>query len=158
VQCQLFLALDERNKPMNTPIVRDWMHSPAITIPETAPLPAARKSLTDHHIRRLPVLNESGQLVGIVTQGDIFSVSPSHVTDVQDFNLYFSNEHVPVREFMTRDVITATPDMKISDVAQLMLDHKISGLPVVEEGNVTGIITESDIFRLFIRIEREQEG
>ena len=143
---------------MNTRIVRDWMHAPAVTILDATPLPAAREALAQHKVRRLPVVDAGGLLVGIVTQGDIFSISPSHVTDVQDFNLYHTKGHVPVKEFMTREVIAATPQMTIGEVAQLMLDHKIGGLPVVDQGAVVGVITESDIFRLLISIERERAG
>lgn len=141
---------------MNTHIVRDWMHAPAVTVGDETPLPEAREALERHRVRRLPVVDESGKLVGIVTQGDIFSVSPSHVTDVQDFNLYHTKGHVPVKEFMTKEVIPASPDMPIIEVAQLMLDHKIGGLPVVENDQVVGVITESDIFRLLISMERGQ--
>lgn len=143
---------------MSIRIVRDWMHAPVITLSQTTLLPAARAALEQHHVRRLPIVDEAGKLVGIITQSDIFSVSPSHVTDVQEFNLYYTNAHVPVKEFMTRDVLTVAPDCAISDVAQLMLDHKISGLPVVENGDIVGVITESDIFRLLIKIERERNG
>lgn len=130
--------------------VRQWMSQPAITAPSTMVLPEARKLLQQRRIRRLPVLNAQGQLVGIITEGDINRVSDSHVTDVRDYNLYHRVSDLPIGDVMTRNPITVTPDMPIIDVAQILLDHRIGGVPVVAGGQVVGVITESDLFRLIV--------
>ena len=130
--------------------VRNWMSSPAIVAPETMLLPQARRLLRERRIRRLPVVNTERQLVGIVSEGDINRVSDSHVTDVRDYNLYHRVGDLPIREIMTRAVVTVTPDTLIGDVARMLLEQRIGGVPVLEGGQVVGIITESDLFRLMV--------
>ena len=130
--------------------VRQWMSRPAIVAPMTMVLPEARRLLQQHRIRRLPVMDAESRLIGIVTEGDINRVSESHVTDVRDYNLYHRAGDLPIGEIMTRDPITVTPDMPIIEVAQRLLDHRIGGVPVVEDERIVGIITESDLFRLIV--------
>jgi len=130
--------------------VRRWMSSPALVVDESMLLPDVRQRLEQQHVRRLPVVNTAGQLVGIVTEGDINRVSDSHITDVRDYSLYHRVADLPISEIMTRTVVTVTPDTPILVVARLLLDHRISGVPVVEDGRVIGMITESDLFRLIV--------
>lgn len=131
--------------------VRSWMSSPAVVAPETMTLPEARQLLRERSIRRVPVVNAAGQLVGIVTEGDINKISASHESDVRDYNMYHRVADLPLRDFMSRAVRTAAPDMLIMDVAQILLEQRIGGVPVVEGGRVIGMITESDLFRLIVR-------
>lgn len=138
--------------------VRTWMTSPAIVAPETTTLPEARRLLQEQRIRRVPVVDAEGRLVGIVTEGDINRISDSHVGDVRDYNLYHRVSDLPLRDFMTRSVLAVAPDALIMDVAQILLDNRIGGIPVVEDGQVIGMITESDLFRLIVRREREAQG
>ena len=130
--------------------VRRWMSSPALVVDESMPLPNVRQRIEQQHVRRLPVVNAAGQLVGIVTEGDINRVSDSHITDVRDYSLYHRVADLPIGEIMTRAVVTVTPDTPIRVVARLLLDHRIGGVPVVEDGRVVGMITESDLFRLIV--------
>ena len=133
--------------------VHHWMSCPAITAPETMVLPEARRLLRQRRIRRLPVVDARGRLVGIVTEGDINRVSDSHVTDVRDYNLYHRVSDLPIAEIMTRDVVMVTPEMPIIAVARLLLEHRIGGVPVVEGDQVIGVLTESDLFRLLVTRE-----
>jgi CBS-domain-containing membrane protein len=126
------------------------MSSPAIVAPETMVLPEARQLLQQQRIRRLPVVDADGHLVGIVTEGDINRVSDSPVTDVRDFNLHHRIADLPLRDLMTRDVVTVLPDTSIHEVARQLLDHRIGGVPVIEHGRIVGVITESDLFRLIV--------
>jgi CBS domain-containing protein len=130
--------------------VRMWMSSPAIVVEQSMPLPDVRQRLKLQHIRRLTVVDAAGRLQGIVTEGDINRVSDSHVTDVRDYNLYHRVADLPIGEIMTRAVVTVTPDTPIMEVARLLLDHRIGGVPVVEHDQVVGMITESDLFRLIV--------
>jgi CBS domain-containing protein len=130
--------------------VRRWMSSPALVADESMPLPDVRRQLKQQQVRRLPVVNAAGQLVGIITEGDINRVSDSHVTDVRDYSLYHRVADLPIGEIMTRAVVTVTPDTSIMDVARLLLDHRIGGVPVVEDDQIVGMITESDLFRLIV--------
>lgn len=133
--------------------VRDWMSGPVITVHEATVLREARQMLQTHAVRRLPVVDDGGKLVGIVTQNDIFKISASPVTDVQDYDLYHISGNLPVRQFMSAEPIVATPGETVVEVARRMLLHKVSGLPVVEADAIVGIITESNIFRMLIARE-----
>jgi CBS domain-containing protein len=130
--------------------VDQWMSQPAINAPETMTLPAARQLMREQHVRRLPVVDAKGRLVGIVTEGDINRISDSHVTDVRDYNLYHCVADLPIGDIMTREVVTVTPDTLIMDVARRLLDHRIGGVPVVAGDQVVGVITESDLFRMIV--------
>jgi CBS domain-containing protein len=130
--------------------VRQWMSQPAIVAPEAMVLPEARRLLQERQIRRLPVVDAAGGLVGIVTEGDIHRVSDSHVTDVRDYNLYHRAGDLPIGEIMTRAVVAVAPDTSIWEVARVLLDNRIGGVPVVDDGRVVGVITESDLFRMIV--------
>ncbi|MCS7251833.1 MAG: CBS domain-containing protein [Thermoflexus sp.] len=135
--------------------VRDWMTSNPITISPRTTLPEAHRIMKEHRIRRLPVIDEHGRLVGIVTLGDVREASPSGATSLSIFELNYLLACLTVDKIMTRKVITVTPDTPIVEAARLMLEHKIGGLPVVENDRVVGIITESDIFKMVVRLMGE---
>jgi CBS domain-containing protein len=129
------------------------MSSPAIAVTAATPLPQVRRQMQEQRIRRLPVVDTDGRLIGIVTEGDINRVSDSPATDVRDYNLYHRVGDLPIGDIMTRAVVTVAPDASILKVAQLLLEHRIGGVPVVEDGQVIGVITESDLFRLIVARE-----
>ena len=109
----------------------------------------------DHYpvgnIRRLPVVKNK-ELVGIVTLGDIREARPSQAMTLSIWEMSELLDKLPVDEIMSHDVLTIGPDYRIIDAAQLMLNRKISGLPVVDgAGKLVGMLTESDIFRMVIR-------
>jgi CBS domain-containing protein len=135
-------------------IVGDWMTSPAIVALDTMTLPHARDLLQSRQIRRLPVVDAAGKLVGIVSEGDINRISDSHVTDVRDYNLYHRVADLPVRDFMTQPVIVVTPDTPMVRVASLLLKHRIGGMPVVEMGQLVGMVTESNVFGFLIATQQ----
>lgn len=136
--------------------VGDWMSSPAVSAPETLALPEARQLLQTHQIRRLPVLDEQANLVGIVTENDIHRISASTDSDLVEYNLYYRVRDLPLREFMRRPVVTVTPDTPLSDAAHLMLSWRIRGLPVVERGRLIGMITVTDFLRRFLNQSQGQ--
>ncbi len=130
--------------------VCDWMTPNPITIDIKTTLPEAHKLMKECHIRRLPVVDH-GKVVGILTQGDIREASPSDATSLSIFELNYLLAKLNVEKIMTRDPITIAPGATIREAAQLMLEHKIGGLPVVENEKLVGIITESDIFRVLVQ-------
>jgi len=130
--------------------VRDWMTPNPVYITPKTTLPQAHRLIKDRHIRRLPVM-DSGRLVGIVTLGDIRETEPSPATSLSIHELNYLLDQLPVEKFMTRDPITVLPMTTIQEAASLMLTYKISGLPVMDGGQLVGIITESDIFRMLVR-------
>ena len=135
--------------------VGDWMTRKLVTISPKQTLPAAHKLMKDYSIRRLPVV-DAGQLIGILTLGDIREASPSDATSLSIFELNYLLAELTVDRIMTKDPITVTPATRLSEAAKLMLQHKIGGLPVLEGHKLVGIITESDIFRAYVRLAEGQ--
>lgn len=138
-------------------LVRDWMTANPITVDPKTTLPEAHRLMKESHIRRLPVVEpKRGDLIGIVTLGDIREASPSDATTLSIFELNYLLAKLTVDKIMTRDPLTLAPAATIRDAAKLMLQHKIGGLPVMDNGKLVGIITESDIFRVLAQ-EPESE-
>ena len=131
--------------------VRDIMSSPAITVSPDTTLPAANALMKEKEIRHLPVL-EKGRLVGIVSRGDLREASISASINADQYELHFLLNKLTVGKLMTRKVRTVAPDALVVDAADLMTEHKIAGLPVVDaEGAVVGIVTESDLLKMLVR-------
>jgi CBS domain-containing protein len=138
--------------------VRDIMSSPAITVSPDTTLPAANALMKEKQIRHLPV-TEKDRLVGIVSRGDLREASISASINADQYELHFMLNRLTVGKLMTRKVRTVTPDALVVDAADLMTEHKIAGLPVVDsEGAVIGIVTESDLLKMLVRKLREAEG
>jgi acetoin utilization protein AcuB len=102
-------------------------------------------------IRHLPVM-EGGRLVGIVTDRDVRQASPSAATSLEIHELHYLLEKITIRDIMTSEVVTATPEMPIEAAARLMLTHRIGCLPVLREMALVGIITETDILSAFVEV------
>jgi CBS domain-containing protein len=131
--------------------VKDWMSGPVETVSPATPISQAHQMMKEKKIRRLPVL-ENDRLVGIITIGDVREASPSDATTLSIWELNYLWAQLTVEKIMTRKVLTITPDDSVIAAAQTMLDHKVSGLPVVDTaGKLVGIITESDIFRMLVK-------
>lgn len=131
------------------PPVRDWMTTGPITITPDTPLLETHQLMTENEIRRLPVLEE-GELVGIITLGDVRGAEPSEATSLNIWELNYLLSRISVERSMSSPVVTVSPDTLISEAAELMLENRIGALPVLEDGQVVGIITESDIFRMIV--------
>jgi len=108
--------------------------NPAIIAP-TDTLAVARRKMDKGNFRRLPVV-EKGQLVGIITDRDL----RQHVGQL---------EHTRIDAVMVKPVITVAPDMLLDQAANLLVKHKVGGLPVIEGGKLVGIITAIDLLRAF---------
>ena len=122
-------------------LVSSRMSGPAVTIRQDADFQQALGLMQQKRLRRLPVVDDAGHLVGIVVERDLLMAASR-----------FVGSHVELAEFMTKNVVTATPDMTLNQVAKTMLNLKIGGLPVIRDGEVVGIITESDIFKRFVEL------
>lgn len=103
------------------------------------------------NIRRVPVM-QNGQLVGIVTERKLIEVSPSPATSLSVFEINYLLSKTKIESIMTKNVITVSPDTLVEDAAVIMRENKISGLPVMVDSELVGIITESAIFDAFIEI------
>jgi len=135
--------------------VRDRMSSPAVTITADTPLQDALDLMHERRFRRLPVIDEKGQLVGIVSERGFLYASPPPTTLVSGLELNHLLARLQTGEIMTRDVLTVTPDAFIEDAAHLMVENRVGGLPVADEDNqVVGVIIETDVFKAFIELYR----
>jgi len=133
---------------MKQELVRDWMTSHVITISPETSLAEVHELMKSKRIRRVPVLDH-GQVVGIVTLGDVRAAEPSGASSLSVWEINNLLANLKVVEIMSRDPITIQQNASIGEAAKIMLEKKFSGLPAVDEaGHLVGIITESDIFRL----------
>ncbi len=128
-----------------------YMTKDPITVTKYTNIYDAKKIMEDHNIRRLPVV-DGDRLIGIVTKTDILEASPPDLTKHSIHELNYILSRMIVSEVMTKHPLTVTPQTPIEVAAKLMRKYKIASLPVVEEGKVVGIITESDLFDAFIEI------
>ncbi len=131
--------------------IRELMTGGLITVRRETAVLEARDLMAKEKIRHLLVTDVGGALVGIVTDRDIRLNLPSRATSLSVWEINHLLTKLTVGEVMTRSVITIGPDRPARDGGQLMLDHKIGALPVVEDGHLVGIITETDVVRAFVR-------
>ena len=135
--------------------VADWMTTNVITTNPMTAISAAHQLMQEKQIRRLPVV-DNGKLVGIITIGDVREASPSDATTLSIWELNYLWSQLTVQKVMTRNTLTVNPTTPILDAAEKMLDHNVSGLPVVNDKHqLVGVITESDIFRMLVRSRSE---
>jgi acetoin utilization protein AcuB len=133
-------------------LVRNWMSEPVITLEEDEPIIKAFQILKEFKIRRIPI-TKNGKLTGIVTNTDIKTATPPKFAPVEIQEFYQLFSELPLKEIMTKDPITVYPEDSIEKAAILMLENKISGLPVINKDKyVVGIITQTDIFKLYVNI------
>jgi acetoin utilization protein AcuB len=135
---------------MKQRLVREWMTTDVISVKREDPLPDVHYLMTDKKIRRAPVMDK-GKLVGVVTLGDVLKAEPSAATTLSVWELNYVLSKLKIEKVMTPKPVTISPDSAIGEAAQIMLEKKIGGLPVVEtNGSVVGVITVSDIFRMVV--------
>lgn len=133
-----------------TATVREWMTSPAVTISPSWTLRRAYEHMVELGIRHLPVV-ENDKLAGILTLSDIRDAKPSDATTLSVWELNYLWDQITVDRVMTQKVVTTTPDTLVGDAVRVMLDHKFSGLPVVDaSGYVIGFLSQIDIYRLLV--------
>jgi CBS domain-containing protein len=135
--------------------VSDWITKDVVAITSNTPIAQAHQMMKDHGIRRL-VVCDNDKITGIVTLGDVREASASSATSLSIWELNYLWAQLTVAGVMTRNVYTVHDDETIIDAARLMMVKKVSGLPVVNDaGNLVGIITESDIFRMLVMLAAE---
>lgn len=132
--------------------VKDRMTPDPVTISEDSSFQDAMHIMKEKKIRRLPVVNEGGRLVGIVADKDLFSASPSPATSLSVFEVHYLLSKMKMKSLMTKRVITVGGDCPLEEAARIMVDHRIGSLPVLRENKLVGIITETDIFKTFVEI------
>ena len=126
--------------------VRELMTAKPITVNPETPMLQARQRMAEERIRHLVVV-DGARVVGIVTDRDIRLNLPSPATSLSVWELNYLLAQLTVGGVMSAAVIVVDPERPVAEAARIMMDHKIGALPVVDEGRLVGIITESDFVR-----------
>jgi CBS domain-containing protein len=129
---------------MQTWYVRDLMSSPVITIQPHTRLPIVKAVMCQRGVHRLPVV-QGKRLLGIITLGDVRNAFPSDILGLNNHQQTLPLDQVRALDMMRTDVVTIAPDAPITEAAQTMLRHKISGLPVLDADGLVGMIMKSDL-------------
>jgi acetoin utilization protein AcuB len=132
------------------------MSRPPITIGPEMSIHDAVALFKKERIRRAPVI-KGGKLVGIVSEKDLLNASPSPATTLSVWEMNYLLSKLTVAEVMTKDVITVSEDTPIEEAARIMADNKIGGLPVMKGTRVVGIITETNLFKMFLELMGARE-
>lgn len=139
-------------------LVRNWMTPEVITIsPETSLLKIG-KILKDNNVRRVPVVEKSGRLVGIISDRDVKDASPSKATTLDMYEMHYLLAEIKASQIMTKNPITIKSSDTVERAAMIMLDNKIGGLPVVDDDKLVGIISDQDVFKALVNITGVREG
>jgi len=133
-------------------LVKDRMSKPPITVRENVGVEDALRMMHSEDVRRLPVLDKRGSMVGIVSELDLLKVSPSPATSLSVYEIPYLLAKIKMKDVMTKDVISVTEDTPLEEAARVMADNKIGGLPVTRNGKVIGMITETDLFKTFLEM------
>ena len=140
-------------------LVKLWMSKDVITVREDAPMMKASIIMKERKVRCLPVVDKKGKLVGIVTDDDIRDASPSKATTLDVYELNYLLATIKVESIMTRNLVFVRPDETVEFAAILMLENKISALPVIDDKDaLVGIITQTDVFKCLIHITGAYTG
>ena len=139
-------------------LVVNWMSSRLVSVEPGESMPRAMKIMEEHRVSRLPVIS-GGKLVGIVTDRDLKAAGPSGATSLDVHELNYLLGKVKVSDIMTPDPITIGQYETIEEAALLMLENKISGLPVVDhKGRPLAVLSQSDVFRALISLTGVTRG
>jgi acetoin utilization protein AcuB len=133
-------------------LVRERMTHPVITIRPDTPIHDALNLMRVEKIRRLPVVDKRGRLIGMVSERDLLLASPSDATSLSIWEVNYLLSKLKVEKMMTKQVITVSEDTPLEEAARIMADNKIGGLPVIRNSKIVGIITETDLFKIFLEL------
>jgi len=136
--------------------VGDRMSRTVIFVAPETPVHDALAMFQKEHIRRAPVVKE-GKLMGIVSETDLLNASPSPATTLSIWEMNYLMSKVTVKHVMTKKVKTVAVDAPIEEAARIMAEAKIGGMPVTREGKIVGMITETDLFKVFLEFMGTRE-
>jgi len=133
--------------------VSKWMSPKVLTLLPTDSISTAIHLMKEKRIRRIPIVNEGGKLVGIVSDRDLKDVSPSRATTLDIWELHAVLDKLKIADIMTKKPVTVSPETPIEKAAAIMLEKRVEGLPVLDsKGTLVGILTEGDVFRALVDI------
>lgn len=137
--------------------VRDFMTEKLIIASPETKIFDAVELMNKNDIHRLPVL-ENGKLVGIITEGTIQEAMPSKATSLSVYEMNYLLNKTTVKDVMIKNVATIGPNAQLEDAIYEMRHHNVGVLPVLENNQLVGIITNNDIFDAFLKIAGYHEG
>ncbi|MBT3389481.1 MAG: CBS domain-containing protein [Chloroflexi bacterium] len=137
-------------------LVGERMSHPVITIAPDLPITEAVNLMRKEHIRRTPVV-KGGKLVGIVSDKDLLNASPSPATSLSIWEMNYLLSKIKVEDVMTAEILSIDVDTPVEEAARIMADNKIGGLPVMKNNRVVGMITETDLFKIFLELMGARE-
>lgn len=132
--------------------VRDIMTKELVTLKDTDSVSDARRIMGEEHIRHLPIINEAGDLVGILSQRDVLAAMVSVLADMDQSAIDTMEAAIPIRELMTTAMTTMQEDTWLRDAGLTLLELKLGCLPVLSNGRLVGILTETDFIKLAIHL------
>ncbi len=139
--------------------VQNWMTTDVVSVGPDTSLLKVGKLMKDHHIRRIPVVDENGQVVGIISDRDVRDASPSKATTLDMYEMHYLLAELKAKNIMTAKPITVKPTDTVEQAALIMLDNKVGGLPVVDDsGKLVGIISDHDVFKALVDITGARMG
>ena len=131
--------------------VGERMSRPVISVSPDTPINDALAMFKKEHIRRTPVIKD-GKLIGIVSERDLLNAAPSSATTLSVWEMNYLISKVKVKDVMSKKVISVNKDTPIEEAARIMADKKIGGMPVLDRDKVVGMITETDLFKVFLEL------
>ena len=132
-------------------LVKDYMKRSLITASKETTVSEALETLKINKIRQMPVVS-GGKLIGLVTEKQLLTVSPSPATSLDPFEMKFFMDKISVSDVMVKFPLTVTPDTTIEEAALYLREHKVGSVPVVDGDSLVGIITVTDIFDAMTRL------
>ena len=133
-------------------LVSERMTHPVLTISPDVPVQDALILMKKDKVHRYPVVDKSGKLIGLVTESDLMNASPSEATTLSVWEISALLAKITVERVMVKQVITVAEDTTIETAARIMADSSVGSLPVLRDNKLVGIITESDLFHIFLEM------
>ena len=132
--------------------VKDLMTSPVFSLKENDSLHSARSLMDLQRIRHIPIVTVDNAFTGLITHRDILAATISQLAELDPETQKEIDSGIPIREIMRKDITSVEEDTPLKDAAQTLINHKYGCLPVVNQGELTGILTEADFLRLTINL------
>ncbi|TDE68964.1 CBS domain-containing protein [Streptococcus sp. KCJ4932] len=131
--------------------VKDFMTRKVVYVSPDTTVAHTADMMREQGLRRLPVI-ENDRLVGVVTERTMAEASPSKATSLSIYEMNYLLNKTKIRDIMVRDVVTVSPYASLEDAVYAMMKNQVGILPVVEAGQVFGVITEKDVFKAFLEV------
>jgi acetoin utilization protein AcuB len=133
-------------------LVKDRMTLNPITAQPDTTHKQAAELMREHNVHHLPIMDKNGKLVGIIVEADLLSAQPSPATTLSIYEIHSLLSKLQLKQIMQHPVRTVTPHCPLEEAARIMLNERIGCLPVMENDQLVGIITDTDIFQTFVAV------